>query len=1156
MSASDTIKGLLALGLPIDVAGLKIAVKDNFASSEAISNIDNTSDADKPVSTAQALAILALIDDASSHNNKTYSSAEIEAKLSALSALSGDGIAGNVDTYALLPSPVGISGKIYSVDNSSGVWGINRKSAGLYISNGTIWVVLSDFDAITSKVADNTTAISAISASISNVNNTSDINKPVSAAQLLAINTAMNSVPVPTAISLGIDKVNNTSDINKPVSSATALAISAEASRANAAEALLTPLISVSNINNTADLLKPISNAQAAVNDTFALNAALTAESSARLAADNTLATNLATETTNRSLENSVEINARNFAISAEVTRAQNAEALLSPRATTYTKTEVDGITHVVTSMASGDTLIGSPTGGPSVLPKGIDTNVLAMANGSPAWTVPIGIPMINSVSNSLDAVSIASALPITIPAMSISPVAGSYLVQFDSQYSNTVEAATAKASLDATALYNSLMALSSTATHALSLGNGETLSAGVYTIAGAATFDGTLTLNGQGNANSLFVFKISAALAPAVSSSIVLVNGATSNNVFFVCQGAFAAGASASIKGTVLVNQAAASLGANCSVEGRIITLNGASAVSTVTMTLPTGTPVLAIGSLAMFSIFCGVGAPSNAGASIIPLSIGTNSGAATGWETASISGKIYTGAALSASASYGLYLDGILVAGSIRNMVNSIPMTGQNVSLRSVVSITAGQALDVRILVGLGVFTTGGKVLTLTRSDVQVVGVAGSVNTDLLAVEVARAKNAEAAAITTASADATAKVLAETNARITATSSLAPQLTTYTIAQTDARIASVVGVAPSALDTLGEIAVQLLSDETAAGALTTAVSLKAPSANPVFTGTVSGISASMVGLGNANNTSDLAKPISTAQALVNSTFALGTALTAETATRASADTTNTAAISTETTRATAAEALLATNIALAAETTSRTTSYAANATAISSEVTRSTSAETTLTTNLASEVSSRSLAITAEVTARNAAILVETTRATSAEVLLAPLSAISNINNTSDASKPVSSAQALLNATFLTSVNPVITGLLEKLNVVTIANTGVINIDAITSSVWFYTTAATANFTINMRGSPTTTLNSLLAVGQIASIGVINTSGATAYYPLAFQIDGVAVTPKWQGGTAPTAGNVSSLDIYTLEILKTAVSTYTVLASQTKFA
>jgi hypothetical protein len=112
-------------------------------------------------------------------------------------------------------------------------------------------------------------------------------------------------------------------------------------------------------------------------------------------------------------------------------------------------------------------------------------------------------------------------------------------------------------------------------------------------------------------------------------------------------------------------------------------------------------------------------------------------------------------------------------------------------------------------------------------------------------------------------------------------------------------------------------------------------------------------------------------------------------------------------------------------------------------------------------------------------------------------------------------------------------------------------------VNFDASTQTVLFYTTNASANFTLNVRGNSSTTLSSILPVGASITVVFLNTNGTTAYYPTAFQVDGNAVTPKWQGGTAPSAGNASSIDAYSLTIIKTAATpTYTVLASQTKFA
>lgn len=135
---------------------------------------------------------------------------------------------------------------------------------------------------------------------------------------------------------------------------------------------------------------------------------------------------------------------------------------------------------------------------------------------------------------------------------------------------------------------------------------------------------------------------------------------------------------------------------------------------------------------------------------------------------------------------------------------------------------------------------------------------------------------------------------------------------------------------------------------------------------------------------------------------------------------------------------------------------------------------------------------------------------------------------------------------------------INSPINAPLEVVNVSATAATGTINVEvASLGSVWYYTTNASANFTLNFRKSSSVSLSTLLAVGQSITITFLNTNGATAYYPTAFQIDGSAVTPKWQGGTAPSSGNASAVDAYVFTIIKTAATpSYLVLASQTKFA
>lgn len=125
------------------------------------------------------------------------------------------------------------------------------------------------------------------------------------------------------------------------------------------------------------------------------------------------------------------------------------------------------------------------------------------------------------------------------------------------------------------------------------------------------------------------------------------------------------------------------------------------------------------------------------------------------------------------------------------------------------------------------------------------------------------------------------------------------------------------------------------------------------------------------------------------------------------------------------------------------------------------------------------------------------------------------------------------------------------------ERTTVTATAATGTVNFDALTQGILFYTSNATANWTLNFRGNSGTTLNTMLATGDSITLVFLNTNGATAYYPTVFQIDGSAVTPRWLNGSAPTAGSVNSTDAYTFSIIKTAATpTYTVLASALRYA
>ena len=136
------------------------------------------------------------------------------------------------------------------------------------------------------------------------------------------------------------------------------------------------------------------------------------------------------------------------------------------------------------------------------------------------------------------------------------------------------------------------------------------------------------------------------------------------------------------------------------------------------------------------------------------------------------------------------------------------------------------------------------------------------------------------------------------------------------------------------------------------------------------------------------------------------------------------------------------------------------------------------------------------------------------------------------------------------------LAGSNSLLIAPLEQWNVVNAGATGIINIDISTASVWFYTLPATTSFVLNVRGNSATTFASKMAIGQSCTVVFANTSGSTPYFPSMFTIDGVQFFPQWSGGLSPNSGNSNSTDMYAYVIVRTGASAYKIYANQTKFA
>ena len=124
------------------------------------------------------------------------------------------------------------------------------------------------------------------------------------------------------------------------------------------------------------------------------------------------------------------------------------------------------------------------------------------------------------------------------------------------------------------------------------------------------------------------------------------------------------------------------------------------------------------------------------------------------------------------------------------------------------------------------------------------------------------------------------------------------------------------------------------------------------------------------------------------------------------------------------------------------------------------------------------------------------------------------------------------------------------------ELVTVSATAATGTINYDTNTQSVVYYTAAAVGDWTVNFRASSGDSLNSVLTTGEAITLVHLVTLTGAEYRNTVVQVDGVGITPKWQGGAAPTEGNINSIDSYTYTLIKTGDAAFTILAALTQYA
>jgi hypothetical protein len=204
--------------------------------------------------------------------------------------------------------------------------------------------------------------------------------------------------------------------------------------------------------------------------------------------------------------------------------------------------------------------------------------------------------------------------------------------------------------------------------THAAAFGGGDTITPGVYSIAGAGSIGGSLILNGEGDSNAMFILKFEGALTLGVGATIVLSGGTRACNVYYLSEGAISAGVGCTIKGTLFAHPGAVSLGAGCDMEGRLLTSGGAITFGAGTDAISAAGPITipikcledcnpasavdVLGTISSFGLFSSAGAVANAASSGMIGHIGTDFGAISGFGTSPHVGSFYTADATTAQA------------------------------------------------------------------------------------------------------------------------------------------------------------------------------------------------------------------------------------------------------------------------------------------------------------------------------------------------------------------------------------------------------------------------------------------------------------------------------------------------------------------------
>jgi len=304
------------------------------------------------------------------------------------------------------------------------------------------------------------------------------------------------------------------------------------------------------------------------------------------------------------------------------------------------------------------------------------------------------------------------SNIDVVASGLEFTPPAGTYKVDFNGHYlsipGNVVQIAT----IDLQALTLYINNLTATGTHGLSFGSGETLTAGIYDVAGAMSITGVLTLNG--GVNDIFVFRSTGALNTTPSTTVQLTGGVKSANVFFLANGALGLGANNVLNGNFIAVAAAAALGANATFNGRLLSTAGSIAFGAGTISKPTDVSLIPMGILDSFLAFTNSGGITNTALAKITGNLGT--GSAT---VVIFLGSVFNGVAFDPTQSLGdtnvfsLYKGNTQIPFTERSRYYNTYV--EDVTLQGTTTVNGTESISVRWRTDIGKVVLANRIFTI---------------------------------------------------------------------------------------------------------------------------------------------------------------------------------------------------------------------------------------------------------------------------------------------------------------------------------------------------------------------------------------------------------------------------------------------------------